>query len=104
MNRLRLLPLVLLSALLFLSTAETAEMTAPAVFLVAKPELQDPTFAQSVVLVIFPKDGGPLGVILNHPTRLTLKEAFPEDQQLKSRSDTLYMGGPVQLSGLMFLF
>jgi putative transcriptional regulator len=104
MNRLRRLLLVLLPALLSVPLAHTAETTAPAIFLVAKPELQDPNFAQSVVLVVFPKDGGPLGVILNRPMRLTLKEVFPKEEQLKTRGDTLYLGGPVQVNGLLFLF
>ena len=87
-----------------LAPAGAAETEAPAIFLVAKPELQDPNFAQSVVLVVFPKDGGPIGVILNRPTRLTLQEGFPEQPQLKARTDPLFFGGPVQAGGLMFLF
>ena len=81
-----------------------AETAAPSIFLVAKPELQDPGFVQTVVLVVFPKDGGPVGVILNRPTRLSLKDGFPQEPQLKDRDDTLYFGGPVQTNGLMFLF
>jgi putative transcriptional regulator len=84
--------------------ASAVETDGTSIFLVAKPELQDPSFAQSVVLVVFPKDGGPVGVILNRPTRLTLKDGFPEQPQLKDRDDTLYFGGPVQTTGLMFLF
>jgi putative transcriptional regulator len=81
-----------------------AETSAPAVFLVAKPELQDPNFAQSVVLVVFPKEGGSLGVILNRPLTMTVKEAFPAEPQLKGRDDTLYLGGPVRATALMYLF
>ena len=84
--------------------AYAVETGAPAIFLVAKPELTDPSFVQSVVLVVFPKDAGPVGVILNRPTRLTLKDGFPEQPRLKDRADTLYFGGPVQTNGLMFLF
>jgi putative transcriptional regulator len=92
------------SLLLFVLPAGAVESAAPAIFLVAKPELQDPNFAQSVVLVVFPQDGGPIGVILNRPTRLTLQEGFPDQPQLKERTDTLFFGGPVQAGGLMFLF
>jgi putative transcriptional regulator len=84
--------------------AGAADTDAPSLFLIAKPELQDPSFAQSVVLVVFPKDGAPVGVILNRPTRIALKEAFPEQPQLKDRNDTLFFGGPVQTNALMFLF
>jgi len=81
----------------------SVETVAPAVFLVAKEDLLDPNFAHSVVLVVFPKDAGPVGVILNRPVPLTLKEVFPEEPHLKDRGDRLYFGGPVRINGLMFL-
>jgi putative transcriptional regulator len=80
------------------------EMGQDAVLLIATPELQDPNFAESVVLVLFPREGGPVGVILNRPTRLTLKDAFPDEPHLRERTDTVYFGGPVRPGGLMFLF
>jgi putative transcriptional regulator len=97
---------VLLCSVLTLASVSAGgvDTSAPSIFLIAKPELQDPNFAQSVVLVVFPKDGGPVGVILNRPTRLTLKDGFPGEAQLKDRGDTLYFGGPVQTEGLMYLF
>jgi putative transcriptional regulator len=84
--------------------AQPVETLAPAVFLVAKPELLDPNFAQSVVLVVFPKNAGPVGVILNRPVPLTLNDVFPEHPRLKGRGDRLYFGGPVSVNALMFLF
>jgi putative transcriptional regulator len=74
------------------------------VLLVATPDLLDPNFTQSVVLVLFPKDGGPLGVILNHPIPFTVKDAFPDEPRLRERGDPLYFGGPVSTTALMFLF
>jgi putative transcriptional regulator len=96
--------LLCLPLLLLALRGAAVETGAPAVFLVAKPELQDPNFAQSVVLVVFPKEGGPVGVIINRPTKLSLKDGFPEQPQLKDRGDALYFGGPVKTNGLMFLF
>ena len=93
----------LLPATLAPAPAVSADTASPAIFLVAKPELVDPNFAQSVVLVVFPKDGGPVGVILNRPLKLTLKETFPSEPQLKNRGEHLYFGGPVRLNALMFL-
>jgi putative transcriptional regulator len=75
-----------------------------AILLVASPELRDPNFAQTVVLVLFPEDGGPLGVILNRQTRVTLAEAFADEPQLRQRPDKVYFGGPVRINALMFLF
>ena len=100
-------PRILVAWLLALSLVAVpglaAETLAPAIFLVAKPELLDPNFAQSVVLVVFPKDAGPVGVILNRPVPLTLKDVFPEEPRLKERGDRLYFGGPVHVNALMFL-
>lgn len=74
-----------------------------AVLLVAHPSLPDPNFAQSVVLVVFPISGGPTGVILNQPTRLQWKDAFPDAPALAARTDPIFFGGPVRLSGLWYL-
>jgi putative transcriptional regulator len=103
-SRFRVLATWLLALGLLAVPGWSAETLGSAIFLVAKPELLDPNFAQSVVLVVFPKDAGPVGVILNRPVPLTLKEAFPDEPRLKSRGDQLYFGGPVQVNALMFLF
>ena len=102
--RLGTLAVWLLAFSLAAAPVQAAETLAPAVFLVAKPELLDPNFAQSVVLVVFPKDAGPVGVILNRPVPLTLNDVFPEEPRLKGRGDRLYFGGPVSVNALMFLF
>jgi putative transcriptional regulator len=103
LRRLGILAAWLLGLSLAAASTWAAETVAPAVFLVAKPELLDPNFAQSVVLVVFPKDAGPVGVILNRPMPLTLRDVFPEEPRLKERGDRLYFGGPVHVSALMFL-
>ncbi len=104
LHRFGTLAVWLLALSLAAAPVQAAETLAPAVFLVAKPELLDPNFSQSVVLVVFPKDAGPVGVILNRPVPLTLKDVFPEEPRLKGRTDQLYFGGPVHVNGLMFLF
>jgi putative transcriptional regulator len=68
-------------------------------FLVARPELRDPIFKESVVLM-FPSsvevgEGLVVGLILNKPARVALSEIFPNDKELKNRSETAYFGGPV---------
>jgi putative transcriptional regulator len=106
MNRIRRWTLLaLLTGLLPLAApAVVVDTDAPAIFLVAKPELHDPNFAQSVVLVVFPHEAGPIGVILNRPTQFAVKDGFPDQPLLKSRADMLFFGGPVQPTGLMYLF
>ncbi len=94
----------LIALCLAATPVQAAETLAPAVFLVAKPGLLDPNFSQSVVLVVFPQDAGPVGVILNRPVPLTLNDVFPDEPRLKGRADRLYFGGPVSVNALMFLF
>lgn len=83
--------------------AQQTTSSAP-VLLVASPALSDPNFAQTVVLVLFPTDSGPTGVILNRPTRIEWSEAFPDEPALRTRSDAIYFGGPVRMRALWFLF
>ncbi len=65
-------------------------------YLVARPSILDPLFAKSVVLML-PLTGEPLvvGLILNKPTHIPLAKLFPGSRPLKERTDTAYMGGPV---------
>lgn len=63
--------------------------------LVSKPNMGDPNFAQSVVLIVeYDSDKGALGVILNRRTKTPLSKLFP---QLKGATDDpVYEGGPVE--------
>ncbi len=94
----------LILALVALSTPVfPAEQVANAIFLVAKPELKDRNFRETVVLVTQPPRGGPWGVIINRPLVQRLSEVFTEYETLKDRKDVLHFGGPVQPDGLVFL-
>lgn len=97
----------MLAAVLGLAAAEFAaaqDEAANGVFLVARPDLNDPNFRESVVLVTQHGGGSPVGVIINRPTRLTLGEVFPSNERLKGLPDTLYFGGPVSTRMLVFVF
>ncbi len=74
------------------------------ILLVAASHLSDFSFARSVVLVMFPTDTGPSGVILNRPTGLMLRDIWPDRPDRQGRTDTLCVGGPVQPNGLLFMF
>jgi putative transcriptional regulator len=65
----------------------------PGTILVASEKLGDPNFAETVILITRrDADGGTMGVVLNHPTDVTLAKAFP---QMHGNSDLVYDGGPV---------
>lgn len=95
----------ILAGLPFQVTAQDSEReTRDSILLVAAPHLRDPNFGHSVVLVMFPPDAGPSGVILNRPTSMTLRDIWAEPEKRHDRTDALYIGGPVQPDGLLFLF
>jgi len=65
-------------------------------FLVARRGLSDPFFERSVVLML-PIKGTPLlvGLIVNKPTRVPLRDLFADSPALQKRDATAYFGGPV---------
>jgi putative transcriptional regulator len=83
-----------------LPTAQAADLGAPLV-LVAKPELQDPVFRGTVLLVIPLGADQHAGFIVNRPTILTLGKVFPEHGPSQKVADPVYLGGPVE-SELIF--
>lgn len=68
-------------------------------FLVAVPQLGDPAFQRSVVLMMEHSSEGAFGVVVNRPGRLTLGEVGSTqglDVDLGCRKEHVYVGGPVQ--------
>jgi putative AlgH/UPF0301 family transcriptional regulator len=75
-------------------------------FLVAKAEMSDPIFQQSVILMFPPAATYPLvvGIIVNKPTRVTLQKLLPNSPGLKNGSDPAYFGGPVDVEAPAIVF
>lgn len=82
--------------LLLLSAAAAAQPQEPpnSLLLVAKPELTDPNFRESVVLVTQAADFSTVGVILNRPSQA----------RHPATGATLYRGGPVMQQVMVALF
>ena len=97
--------LVRVAALTFaLASADViAADLANGIFLVAKREMKDPRFQETVVLVTQPPEGGPFGVIVNRPLPRLLSEVFPRQPALKGSKDVLFLGGPVSPDRVFFL-
>jgi putative transcriptional regulator len=71
--------------------------------LVASPNLVDPNFAKTVVLLIRSDDQGIVGLILNRRTDLALSRVLEGIPGTKDRSDPVYLGGPVQVAAVTAL-
>jgi putative transcriptional regulator len=73
-------------------------------FLVASPELKDPNFSRTVVLVLRHDGNGTIGIAINRVTSLSPAKTFPElAAAIGTYSGTLYRGGPVAPTRLLFL-
>ena len=75
----------------------------PGVFLYAVPELVDPNFLHTVVLLVTYSEEGATGVIINRRSELKVGEAFPEIEEIQDETDSLFFGGPVSRDRIFFL-
>lgn len=63
--------------------------------LVASPELGDPNFVRSVVLLVDHDESGALGVILNRPSTTDVHEILPDWHLYATPPQVVFQGGPV---------
>jgi putative transcriptional regulator len=92
---------VLLAVLVMAGAASAQER---GVVLVAKPDLPDPNFARTVVVVAQDERGGALGVVLNRPAALSLAQVMDNDPRFARFTEPMYLGGPVERLGLFAVF
>ncbi|WP_030169541.1 YqgE/AlgH family protein [Spirillospora albida] len=72
--------------------------------LVATPQLEDPNFRRSVVLLVeHDHDGGTLGVVLNRPTEVPVGRVLPTWGELVTGPSVVFQGGPVALDSALAL-
>lgn len=64
--------------------------------MIAGPQLLDPNFRRTVVLVADHGDEGAMGVILNRPSGMTVADAAPDLEPLVGPDAPIFAGGPVQ--------
>jgi putative transcriptional regulator len=95
-----------LFALCAISWSTSADNAKPltTILLVARAELPDPSFKNSIVLVMNHIGPSPAGVIINRPTRIPVSRVFPELETLAQLDDKVYFGGPVEVQSVSLLF
>src|SRR5258705_4985821 len=64
--------------------------------LIAAPQLLDPNFRRTVVLVADHDEEGAMGVILNRPSGMTVADAAPELEPFVGAEAPIFAGGAVQ--------
>jgi len=69
-------------------------------FLIAMPAMTDPNFARSVTLLCEHSDLGAMGLVINRPVDLQLKDVLAQvgvdPDQAEGRDAPVFFGGPVQ--------
>lgn len=70
--------------------------------LVASPQLADPNFARTVVLITEHNDEGAMGVVLNRPSETAVEDVASELSELVV-DEPVFIGGPVQPQALVVL-
>jgi len=71
--------------------------------LLATPELIDPNFFRTVILVLEHSNEGAIGVVLNRQSDLYSVDVLPKWRESKDSSLLLHWGGPVQEESLLGL-
>ena len=69
---------------------------APGSLLVAAPGLLDPNFHRTVVFLIEHRPTGSLGVVLNRPSEVAVRDVLPLWAPLSSTPASVFVGGPVE--------
>jgi putative transcriptional regulator len=82
--------------------AAAAELSGSLV-LVAKPELHDPLYGKTVLVVAPFGNDQHMGFIINRPTDLTLGKIFPEHLPSRKVADPVFLGGPVDATTIFAL-
>lgn len=82
----------------------TAEwIVAPGSFLAAGPELTDPNFVRSVVLICRHDEEGAYGLVVNRPSDVRACDVLTGHAGLAKSSARMFVGGPVSLEALQVL-
>jgi putative transcriptional regulator len=71
--------------------------------LVATPDLRDPNFERTVVLVLEHNDDGALGVVLNRPSASDVEQVFPDWAHVVVDPTVVFAGGPVATDSVIAL-
>lgn len=94
---------ILLAASALLAQSKKVEDLAAGKLLVVPREPPDPAFAESVILLVRYERSGALGLIVNHPTKVPVSRALHDVKGASKSADMLYLGGPVDVDGVMAL-
>jgi putative transcriptional regulator len=81
------------------TSQEPAETGHAPLFLVASPDMPDPLFQQTVILLLPSSDLSIVaGLVINKPTKMNLGQLFSHSPAIANQAQSVYFGGPVELT------
>ncbi|MEM7812683.1 MAG: YqgE/AlgH family protein [Planctomycetota bacterium] len=72
-------------------------------YLVAADHLRDPNFFRSVVLVVEHDEKGAMGLIINRPSQVEVRQALEGHFEVPHLTEPVFEGGPVEPAALFVL-
>lgn len=101
---LRLRQLLPLAALLLAATGASAQEPEVGQLLIANASLEDPNYAETILLIVHHSSDGTIALALNRPTWIDVATAYPETPALANYPGNLSFGGPVQPAQPLVIF
>ena len=99
----RLAAAIWLAAAVVSAQTKRADELAVGKLLVTPRDAPDPTFAESVILLVHYDHESAVGLMINRRTTVPLSRALHNLKAAKQRSDPAYIGGPVETDTAMAL-
>ena len=85
------------------ATAASAQAPEKGMLLVATPDMRDPRFSETVILMLHYEDEAALGVAINRPTWVNPTAAVPDMEFLQDYRGSIFVGGPVARANVLVL-
>jgi putative transcriptional regulator len=89
---------------LFSTPAVGADQLAEGQLLVADPDLHDNPFAETVIVLLSYNRQGAMGLVINRPTNVPMAKALDTIKEAQGHEEPVFMGGPVDESGILMLY
>jgi putative transcriptional regulator len=71
--------------------------------LIMQRDVPDPIFSHSVIVLAHYDTTGAVGLMIHYRSNVTIRRALAGIEGAEKRTDTLFVGGPVELEGVMAL-
>jgi putative transcriptional regulator len=108
-NRVKSLAMIALAAgfpsstPLSLAQSVRPEDLAQGSILIMQRDVPDPIFSHSVIVLAHYDSTGAVGLMIHYRSNVTIRRALAGIEGAEKRTDTLFVGGPVELEGVMAL-